>query len=363
MNALANLEQHLAAIVSGSDDAIITKSLDSVITSWNPGAERLFGYSAEEAIGQPITILFPAERLDEEAGFIARLRKGERIAHFETVRKRKDGSLVPISLTVSPVCDREGKVVGASKIARDISLQRKAEERQQLLLSEMRHRVSNSFAVASGLLSIAARHADNIDEFVSDMRQRFQTLAAVHSRAVDEPSGAKPEGTNLVHLFSSVLEPFVGDIPALMEVPELNVDPAAITPLSLMIFELATNAVKYGGLSAAGGGISIRAAQHGNRLVIRWEESFITEANSDKVSHSGFGTRMIQSTVTSSLRGTFARELHSKGMRAILDLDLTAVTGTSSNSVGDKEETSSCAKQSKIAVNAEGSSKDSRVNS
>ena len=101
LEAPKSLQQHLAAIVEGSDDAIITKGLDSIIRSWNPGAERLFGYSAEEAIGRSITLIFPDDRMDEEAGFIARLRRGERISNLETVRKRKDGTLVPISLTVS----------------------------------------------------------------------------------------------------------------------------------------------------------------------------------------------------------------------------------------------------------------------
>jgi PAS domain S-box-containing protein len=112
----------LSAIVDSSDDAIISKSLDGgIITSWNKSAERLFGYTAEEAIGQPITILIPPDRLEEEPEIISRLKRGERVDHFETVRRRKDGNLIDISLTISPVRDASGNIVGASKVARDIT--------------------------------------------------------------------------------------------------------------------------------------------------------------------------------------------------------------------------------------------------
>ena len=119
--------QRLATIVETSDDAIISKNLDGIIQTWNKGAERIFGYRAEEVIGQPVTILMPPERFDEEPGILARLRRGEHIDHYETVRRRKDGTLVDISLTVSPVRDNSGRIIGASKIARDISAQTRAE--------------------------------------------------------------------------------------------------------------------------------------------------------------------------------------------------------------------------------------------
>jgi PAS domain S-box-containing protein len=120
----------LSAIVDSSDDAIISKDLDGVITSWNKSAERLFGYTAEEAIGQTVAaLLIPDDLQDEEPDILSKLRKGERVNHVETVRQRKDGSLVHISLTVSPVKDRRGRIIGASKIARDITQRRKDEKR------------------------------------------------------------------------------------------------------------------------------------------------------------------------------------------------------------------------------------------
>jgi PAS domain S-box-containing protein len=129
----------LAAIVASSDDAIISKNLDGIITSWNQSAERIFGYTPEEAIGQHITLVIPQERRSEESDILARLRRGERVDHFSTVRRRKDGSLLDVSLTISPVRDSSGKVIGASKVARDITAQKLAE--RALRESEQRFRV------------------------------------------------------------------------------------------------------------------------------------------------------------------------------------------------------------------------------
>jgi PAS domain S-box-containing protein len=120
--------RRLASIVDSSQDAIISKNLDGIIQTWNRGAERIFGYTAEEVVGKPVTILMPPERTDEEPGILARLRAGERINHYQTVRRHKDGTLLDISLTVSPIRDTTGQVIAASKIARDISAQKRAEE-------------------------------------------------------------------------------------------------------------------------------------------------------------------------------------------------------------------------------------------
>jgi two-component system CheB/CheR fusion protein len=130
----ADESARLAAIVESSDDAIIGKDLNGVITTWNRGAERLFGYTEREAMGQPITMLMPADRVNEEAVILERIRRGERIEHFETVRHRKDGTLLDISLSISPIIDAHGKVAGAAKIARNISERKRAEEESERLL-------------------------------------------------------------------------------------------------------------------------------------------------------------------------------------------------------------------------------------
>ena len=131
----------LAAIVESSDDAIISKSLEGIITSWNPAADRLFGYTAVEAVGQPITIIIPPERLAEEDAVLAHIRRGEGVDHFETVRVTKAGQRIDISLTVSPVKDAEGRIIGASKIARDITERKRAEAALDRAHDELEGRV------------------------------------------------------------------------------------------------------------------------------------------------------------------------------------------------------------------------------
>ena len=145
-----NAIQAAAAVVESSDDAIITKDLNGIITSWNRGAEQIFGYKAEEVLSKPVNILIPADNPNEEPGILERLRRGERINHYETVRIRKDGTPINISLTVSPVRDSTGKIVGASKIARDITERnridaerRKIEAQNAILAREAEHRTKN----------------------------------------------------------------------------------------------------------------------------------------------------------------------------------------------------------------------------
>jgi PAS domain S-box-containing protein len=137
----------LSSIVESSEDAIASKDLNGIIATWNRGAERLFGYSADEIIGKPITILIPPERQDEEPLILERIQRGERIDHYETIRRRKDGSLIEISLTVSPVRDADGRIVGASKIARDITERKRKERHIALLAREVDHRSKNLLAL------------------------------------------------------------------------------------------------------------------------------------------------------------------------------------------------------------------------
>jgi PAS domain S-box-containing protein len=125
--------------VASSDDAIVSKNLDGIIESWNKGAERIFGYTAEEAIGKHITLIIPSDHLSEEDDILARLRRGERVDHFQTVRRSKDGMLRDVSVTISPVKDSSGRIVGASKVARDITAQKRTD--QALRESEQRYRV------------------------------------------------------------------------------------------------------------------------------------------------------------------------------------------------------------------------------
>jgi len=163
-------QAQLAAIVESSEDAIISKSLDGIVRSWNVGAERLFGYMAEEAIGQPITFIIPPDRQDEEDLIIGRILQGERVEPFETMRRRKDGRLLDISISVSPIRDSEGHVIGASKIARDITSQKHADKERQRLLNvveEERSRLAMVFDRAPSFLAVL-RGPEHIFEFANE---------------------------------------------------------------------------------------------------------------------------------------------------------------------------------------------------
>jgi PAS domain S-box-containing protein len=182
----------LAAIVNGSDDAIVSKSLDGIISSWNPGAERLFGYSAAEAIGQPITMLVPPELREQEREILARLRRGERIEHLETVRVAKDGRRIDVSLTVSPVRDHSGTIIGASKVARDISernrramLEREAGKRKDEFLAMLGHELRNPLApIANG--AVLLRQLAGTEPRLQFLSEMFDRQIGTMRRLLDD---------------------------------------------------------------------------------------------------------------------------------------------------------------------------------
>src|SRR5581483_1674771 len=151
--------RRLAAIVESSDDAIASKDLDGIVTSWNRAAERMFGYTAAEMIGRSIRVIVPPDRQAEEDGVLAAIRRGDKLDHFETIRRRKDGSLIPVSLTISPIRDEAGRVVGASTIARDISDRRRAEDELARLLAM----AEQNAAVAERLSEMGALVASSLD--------------------------------------------------------------------------------------------------------------------------------------------------------------------------------------------------------
>jgi PAS domain S-box-containing protein len=164
-------QSFLGALVESAEDAIVSKDLNGVVTSWNPGAEKLFGYTASEMIGKPIALLIPDNHNDEEPQILSRIKRGERISHYETRRVHKDGSLIDVSLTVSPIKDSLGRIIGASKIARDISLQKKAAVRETELLKESLE--------ARRAAEIARRHAEEAnlakDEFLAIVSHELRT--------------------------------------------------------------------------------------------------------------------------------------------------------------------------------------------
>jgi PAS domain S-box-containing protein len=171
----------LTAIIQSSHDAIVSKTLDGIVTSWNAGAERLFGYTTQEASGQSITLIIPPDRLEEEDAILKRLRAGEQIDHFETIRRTKQGALVEVSLTVSPIRDKNGRIIGASKVARDISQRKRAEallrevdQRKDEFLSILSHELRNPLAPLLNAAQILRRQdlGARDREWLSDLVQR-----------------------------------------------------------------------------------------------------------------------------------------------------------------------------------------------
>src|SRR5690606_16536718 len=169
----------LAAIVQSSDDAIIGQTLDGNIASWNRGAEKLYGYTAAEAIGQPMSLLVPEDHSDEVPEIIERVKRGENIEHFETERVRKDGRRVHVSLTISPVMDGEGEVMGASKVARDITARIEEDRRKSEFLAILAHELRNPLAPIRSGIEVIGRMEDDpqgIEEVRRVMERQLQHL-------------------------------------------------------------------------------------------------------------------------------------------------------------------------------------------
>jgi PAS domain S-box-containing protein len=313
--------QRVAAIVESSDDAILAKDLNGTITDWNRGAERLFGYTAEEAIGRSVTMLIPLDRADEEPNILARLRRGEKIDHYETIRRRKDGSLVEISLSVSPIRNRAGQVIGASKIARDITERRRAEEQQHLLLREMDHRVKNLFALASSVVSLSAKRATTPRELATAVSQRLGALAQAHALTVARTSQASDrieQATTLHTLLRTILAPYDRGADAttphaVVSGPDATISGGSLTSFALLLHEFATNAAKYGALSTDKGRVEIACEEEGDTFILTWTErdgpSVMQAADGD-----GFGTTLGRATVRSQLGGEIQRDWKPEGL-------------------------------------------------
>jgi two-component system, LuxR family, sensor kinase FixL len=179
--------QYLAAIVESSEDAIVGKTLEGLVTAWNSAAESMFGYRAEEMIGQPITRLLPPDRLDEEAMILERVRRGERLRHHETIRLRKDGSELAVSLTISPIRSASGMIIGASKIVRDITAERRSQSRIQELQAELAHvaRMSTLGQMASAIAHELNQPLTAVNNYASALGRVLAGADAAPERARD----------------------------------------------------------------------------------------------------------------------------------------------------------------------------------
>ena len=269
----------------------------------------LFGYLAEDAIGKPITVLIPPDHLKEEASIIARIRRGDRIEHYETVRVRKDGSRVEISLTVSPIRTPAGEIIGASKIARDITERKRSEAQIALLAREAEHRAKNVLATVQATVHLT--QSDTREGLKQAIEGRIQALANVHTLFVQ----SRWAGAELHDLVTQELSPYCqdGDARVRIDGPNLLLEPHTAQTMAVTLHELATNAAKYGALSVAKGRVQIgwsRAAD--GRVVLRW-----TEMDGPPVkppTRLGFGTRVMEAMIRGQLRGGMRFDWRAEGL-------------------------------------------------
>lgn len=265
-------QQQMTALVDSAEDAILTKALDGIISSWNPAAERLLGYRPDEILGKSVLLLIPEERRDEELMILDQIRRGQRVAHFETVRRRRDGSHVEVSLTISPVRDRSGTIIGASKIMRDITdrnrtlallqslnaelearvLTRTAElEERECLLQEIHHRVKNNLQVISSLINMQTRSLEDVPARAA-LRQcqlRVATMAQIHEMLYQSKSYARVPFARYAKdlaqrvLTASGIAPSIVALHFALEDIALPVEQAI--PAALILNELLANSLKH----------------------------------------------------------------------------------------------------------------------
>jgi PAS domain S-box-containing protein len=281
------VKARLAAIVESSQDAIVSKTLDGVIRTWNAGAERLFGYSAEEAVGQPITLIIPPERQDDERAILERLCRGERIEHFETVRVAKDGRRLEISLSISPLRDAHGRIIGASKVARDITERKRAEEalrdadrRKDEFLALLAHELRNPLVPLRNGLQVMRLAAGN-EKVVAEARAMMERQLGHMVRLIDDLLDVsrmsrdkielRRDRVSLEEIVSNAVESARPAIEARRHDLQISLpdEPvhfdADLTRLAQVFSNLLTNSAKY---TEPGGRIWLTAELQGPRAIV-----------------------------------------------------------------------------------------------
>ncbi|MTV11997.1 MULTISPECIES: PAS domain S-box protein [Bradyrhizobium] len=324
--ALHESEQRLrwlASIVECSDDAIVSKTLDGIITSWNGGAERIFGYSPGEAIGQPITLVIPGDRQSEEREILTRIKRGDRIDHFETLRRTKHGSLIVVSLTVSPVKDANGTIVGASKIARDITEQKRNQELIATLAREAEHRSKNM--LSSVLAAVNLTQSTSSDDLKQTIVGRIEALANVCSLFV----ATRWIGADLSAIATQELAPYSGK-QVLIDGPQIVLEPGVAQAMAMTLHELATNAAKYGALSQSQGHVHLEWAHTADgQLRFRWTETGGPAAQTP--TRKGVGSRIIDAMIT-QLKGKVRFDWRKDGL--VCEIALPVSRGHNKTSTG-----------------------------
>ncbi len=318
--ALRESEQRareLAAIVESSDDAIIGENLKGTITSWNGGAERLYGHAAAEAVGMPIQALIPPDRQHEEASIFERIERGERVAPYDTIRRRKDGGLIDVSVSVSPVRNLDGLVVGASKIARDITGRKRAEQRIAMLAREAEHRTRNVLAAVQTVVHLS--QGDTPEGLKKAIEGRLQALANAHALFIQ----SRWVGADVLTLARQELAPYLKQPRHRVRIygPEAPVQPKTAQALAIILHELTTNAAKYGALSARDGHLELNWVVVSERsLLLTWSETGCSTIAAP--THRGFGTQVMETLIKIDLGGELRFNWHPGGLVCEIEVQI-----------------------------------------
>ena len=311
-----------ASKAESSGDAVLTITRDRIITGWSPGAEAVYGYTADEMIGRSIAITIPSHRVDEAQAIIQQVLSGEVVNKAETDRLRKDGTLVPVALTASPLVAQNGTIVGIAAIVRDITARKQAETRRKLLLDELNHRVKNTLVAVQSIAREMARERPSPERFYAAFRARLLALSHAH----DLLTLSSWQGASLSALLRQVLVPYTASDAwrVVMAGPEVTLGPNAAVALAMAFHELATNAAKYGALSVPNGRIAIawQAARIGETesVELRWVE--IDGPAVRTPARHGFGSRLIERGLAHELGADVQLEFASTGLECRIRLPL-----------------------------------------
>ncbi len=292
-------ERRLVSIIASSNDAILAIDLGMAITSWNGGAERLYGYKAEEIVGQSVMVLVPDDRIDEEPALLEQIKAGSMVDAYETKRRSKDGRLVDVLLSVSPIHDAAGRIIGASKIAHDISAKKEAERLQAVLIGELHHRVKNVFATVIAIARQTLSKATDTQDAVAALEARLSAMAHAH----DLLAVGDWQSADLIAVVEQAVAPYP---PEVFDVsgPSVLLPQKAVATLSLALHELGTNAAKYGALSVSTGRVQIiwDFDPEASALSLRWQERGGPIVGSP--TKKGFGSRLVERLLAAELNGT-----------------------------------------------------------
>ena len=319
----------LASLVQQSSDAIFSVTRDGLISSWNPASERLYGFTAEEAITQPLSMIVPEAHRSESASMVAAVMRGETVL-VETVRQRKDGSTIDIAISGAPLRDSQGAIVGISSIHRDITAQRQHEQQINLVMRELAHRSKNLLSIIISMAGQTARNTSSISDFSTRFIQRLQGLAHSHDLLIQQ----NWRGASLRELILSHLEPFLEEDHGRVRLigPDIFVDPKAAQNIGLALHELATNASKYGALTTPSGHIQISWDAGPNAFVLNWRE--LSGPRVIVPQHRGFGQTVLEKLAAQALEGQSTLTFNAAGVEWRMEIPVAYIVNDDPSPTG-----------------------------